>query len=199
MYRVSFILFFVLLISSCAKKQLEPKELLEFIEDDSNGFVQTKTIDEYTFKVMYQPIEYIVLKEIKDNILTKKIIEEKKKELDNLQYFLLEIEIPSEKGDLLKYNLTDNNEYYYRLKYFSFDMQNDIQLIENKDTLPCVLYHFERTYGLTSKCKITLAFENSPKTNTNKIFVLNENVLGVGIVKLQFDYKELLNIPELKL
>ena len=99
----------------------------------------------------------------------------------------------------MKLGLEQKEDYYLRLKYYSFDIQNDLKLIDGQDTMKCVFSHFERTYGILPYIKIVTAFEKSKKQGGDKIFSYNDKTFNKGIVNLMVKDKALKNIPDIKI
>ena len=197
-------LFGGLLAWGFEKKTCTPLEYVDWIEDPANGLLVKKDVGDYNFTILYKPLDYIIIKEKKDDKLKKEDLQTEKSEIEDLQYFTFKIGLKANSGDLLKYNLTKVNDYYARVEYFSFAMQNDLKLLDGNDTLNCILHHFERTFGLAPYCNFVLGFklsENSPgKIVTHfsdKTLIYNDRVLGIGPIKLTVKGNNIKNIPKL--
>ena len=184
-------------INTSEEEYLEPEKLIQWVENNSSGLTVEKEINEYRFSTIYKPLDYIVAKDLKKNEITKEGLATNKAELEDLQYFTFRIGLKANEGDLLKHNLREANEYYARVEHFSFAMQNDIVLFEGQDTLRCVLYHFERTYGATPFLNFNLAFEKT-LNNGDKTLIIDDQVLGIGRVKLTIPKENITRIPKLK-
>ena len=129
----------------------------------------------------------------KDTIKTVEL-KNKIEEYKGLQYFTFRISTES-RTELLKKNLTETNDYYGRIQYFSFDMQKDLKLIDGKDTLDCVLFHFERVYGIAPYATFVLGFPNSKQINDKTLFY-DEKVFGAGRIYLTIRSKNIKRLPE---
>jgi hypothetical protein len=79
-------------------------------------------------------------------------------------------------------------------------MQKDFKLIDGADTLDCVLYHFERVYGLAPYATMVLGFPLS-KTRTsdykNKTIGYMDKLFGAGNVYMTVEEEDLNNMPSL--
>jgi len=190
------------------KEKLNVKEYVTRVEDAENGIKANKTIGNFTYSVLYKPYEYLALLELKKDSLTQQKIKEKTKEYDGYQYFTFRITSEKQTDELLKVNLKSENEYYARLEYFSFNMQNDIKLIEGTDTLNCVLFHFERIYGLAPYATFILGFpltetegriqdEKKEMIYTDKTILYTDKVFGGGNVYITIKAENLNSVPEL--
>lgn len=188
--------FFILLFYSCGKQNLSPDYYVKWVENENNGLSLSKDFNDVNFQILYKPIDYIVAKEYLNGNLKKEDIKNRVKELSNMQYFTLRIKSKNS-NELLNANISSENEYYQRLEYFMGPMQDDIKLIENNDTIPCALHHFERTYGLAPYNNFVLAFAPSKSNNADKYFVFEDKILGTGKVTLQLKLKDINNIPNL--
>jgi hypothetical protein len=61
--------------------------------------------------------------------------------------------------------------------------------VEAGDTLPCLLYHYERNYGIAPFNNIVMTFPNSKtQSGTNyKLFIFEDNILGLGTIKFKLE------------
>lgn len=176
-------------------EKLLPADYVSWVENLQNGLRVEKTIEDFTYTLQYKPLEYIALMELKKNSITT---DELKKTTDNyseLQYLTFRISTTGS-GELLKKKLKNNEEYYHRIQYYSFEMQRDLKLIEGKDTLDCLLFHFERVYGLAPYATFVLGFPKSGNTN-NKTLLYDEKVFGTGKIYLTVQSKNYQKTPSL--
>lgn len=179
---------------SCSKKELHSNDYVKFVEDESNGLRVSKNIGEVNYMIQYKPIEYILLRENNNNGDIKK----RKEDLGGMQYYTLTYSLVKNNKDILKFNLTSPDEYYERVNYFSFGLQNDIYLVDGKDTLDCKLFNYVRSYGLSPKADFVLAFDKSKQTKTtDKLMVIEDKIFGGGIIKIKISKEDIENIAEL--
>lgn len=179
------------LLISC-EQGLAPNELRQFVNEEQNGLIQKKTIPPLAMEVLYKPIDYVVAQENKRSKLTKKVYEDRVEELAGAQYYNLKLTIPNFK----ERQATDPQFLYY----LSYQMKEDIQLIEGRDTLRPILYHFERSFDVAPYRTFVLAFEEQDKELvSDKIFLLDSEKLGTGRMKVRFSLNDLKNIPTIKL
>jgi hypothetical protein len=91
--------------------------------------------------------------------------------------------------EFLKFDLTSAAEYDRRVKYSAFDMQRDIYFVsENNDTIPCVIFHFERNYDVSQTGKFSLGF---PCEKCRKgTIVFEDRLFNNGKIKLLIDGHE---------
>lgn len=179
--------------SNMSSEKLKPAEYVAWVTDKKNGLKVEKTIGEFTYTTQYKPLPYVALLELQKENVSAVELKQKMDEYSGLQYFTFQISTDSQ-DELLKKNLSETNEYYRRIQYFSFDMQKDLKLIEGKDTLDCELYHFERVYGIAPYARFVLGF---PKTNNNddKTLFLDEQIFGSGKIYLTVQAKNSNQLP----
>ncbi|MCU0436195.1 MAG: hypothetical protein MUC87_22250 [Bacteroidia bacterium] len=186
--------------STSAVPELSPAEYISWVEDAENGLHQEKTIGALRFSMQYKPADYVVLQDVKRTNFSSPEWDSLTKEVSDMQYYTLQIGTADGK-DITRFNLGNDQEYYARQEYLSAGMQKDIQLVDGTDTLNCLMYHYERTYGISPDAKVVLAFDNkAPKTALqNKTLILNDNHFGTGIIMLSIDAGSLRSIPQLTL
>lgn len=174
---------------SCSSS-VTKKEYIEWVENPLNGLNNNKTLGDFSYTIQYKPLEYIVIK--KNNELNEK------KDFQNLHYIDLTL---SNKmySEYLKIGLEQKEDYYHRLKYFSFGIENDVKLIDGKDSLRCVFSHYERTYGITPYIKIVMAFEKKEESKENLFFTYHDQLFNNGIISIPIKRDELNNIPKIKI
>lgn len=190
LYWIILICFFV----SCGKRNLAPDEFVRWVEDAGNGLTVSKEFDNAAFQIIYKPTDYIVAKELLNGGIKKDEIPERLKDLDGMQYFTLRIK-STESNELLSAEASRENEYYERLEYFMDNVQNDLWLVEDKDTIPCALSHYERNYGLAPYNNFVIAFAKNNDKPNDKIFIYNDRILGTGKVMFKIKAEDINNIP----
>lgn len=192
--------FFSVLILACntKKKEISPLEYVKYIEDSDNGLKITKEIGEVIYTLQYKPIDYLIALEQKINFIDKEVYRRRKNELQGMEYFTLEL-FPKENNiEVLNIGAIDKNEYNERLQYASFDLQNDIYLINENDTLDCVLYHFEQKYGLGTSVNLLLGFEKNNKSSEDLTIVMEDKILNNGLIKFLLLKENIIELPKMK-
>jgi hypothetical protein len=188
----------ILTLMGCGKQTLPPDEFIAWVENSSHGLSVKKEFKDVEFQVLFKPAQYIVAKELANGGIAKQDVPQRLKDLEGMQYFTLRIKA-TDSDELLSANAVNEEQYNQRLEYFMDAIQSDISLIDGKDTLPCALSHYERTYGLAPYNNFVLAF-SKPKTKgndniTSKIIVFNDKIMGTGKVMLKIESKDLNNVP----
>src|ERR1700751_4964497 len=157
-------------VSSDSKNSevLFPMAYVSWMQDEKHGLSKKKEIEDITFSIQYKPVNYIICLENKQEQLADSLVKRRANELEGARYFDLSIGLTEGEGEILKYHLTSVPEYDSRIKYFAFDMQKDIKLVEGNDTLDCMMFHFERAYDVSPYSKFLLAFPISGKNKSSE-------------------------------
>jgi hypothetical protein len=174
---------------------MKPHDLSDYVNDMKNGLTVEKKAKNLYLKSRYEPVDYIIAKEKRSNQIKKGDYNARKKELEGMQYFTVQL------ADILSGGNKNANDKAAqdKLYYYSYKMQNNFKLVEGGDTLSCRLYHFEIMNDLDGLKTITLAFDK-PQNNGNKdkILILDAPILEPEPIKLIFEAKNINNTPVLQ-
>lgn len=173
---------FLLLGISCSGK-LDRKEFIEWIRDSKNGLHVQKQSGDYLLDVQYQPPSYMVLQR-NPTIGAEEFIKEIEKK-ENLQYYVLKIGVLHKNIDFLSYEVESSIQKQQKLYYYSYSFQNDIQLEDTGELLPCVLYHFERSADVKGSRTFVLAFENKHRESIEAKLIINSSSLSSLPIKIK--------------
>ena len=185
---------------ACGQKTLLPSEYIQWVTNPEHGLVQSKNIHPLKVELLYKPIDYIIANEQRTNAIPPDLHQERQAALEGMQYYTLKLGIEGGQQDVTNYGVTDLAEQQERLAYLSFALQRDIKLIEAGDTLPCQLFHFERSYDLTPYRTFVLAFEQREASRAaEKTVVVELPYFKTGPIKLNYQESDLASIPSLKL
>lgn len=179
----------LIFIFSCTKNKYTREEYLEWFLDKDNGMLVEKKIGDYSFLLQYQSKDYQILKE--NPSINKELFQQLKNENSKILILTLELENNKDSQSL-------NNLSTEMFNYLSYNASKDFNLIIENDTLPCVLYHFEKSFKLGNNHKFLLGF--SPLNFKNdKTFTLNFNdkVGGFGNVNISIEKDNLQKIQNL--
>lgn len=182
-------------------EKMNATEYIEWFEGGDHGLIAEKEIAGYKYSALYKPAAYEILKMYPDPHARSAEL----KVLPELQYYTLRIEKKDFSNELLKDGVRDEVQYGQRVAYFSYQVQQDIQLYDGEDTLSCAMSHYERTYGVSPGLTLLLAFpvKANERTNTpvyqSKTIAFNDQVFGNGKVLLTIGADKLNRMPELAL
>lgn len=193
------------------RTELSANEYISWVRDPEHGLHIRKEISRYRFDLQYKPYEYEALLSLRNQAPQKQELQEKISRLRDMQYYTFSISTKDGQGELLKSGLTDQNQYYARVEYFSFNMQQDIQLIDGLDTLHCEMYHYERAYDASPVARFILAFplgrqekkcqdkEYRSHCCSDKIFSWDDKVFGCGRINIALRKEDICSTPYLKI
>ncbi|HBH47667.1 MAG TPA: hypothetical protein DDX98_03465 [Bacteroidales bacterium] len=165
-------------------------EMIAYIDDPDNGFVQEKTINNITYRVSYRPTELLIAQETrtKQNMLSDEIHELFEK-YNNQHYFVFSI---SKGTSEVQYSSANQNEYAQLINKLNFNLHETIFLTSSAgDTLNLINYHFTPTYGLTQSTDLLFFFEKEQEKVEYLQFNIKELGLYTGNTKFRFKRKAL--------
>jgi hypothetical protein len=179
--------------------ELMPIDYVKWVKEEKNGISKSKTIDDVKYILQYKPHDYLACMEFKSDTVRKNELVKKEEEFKGMVYFDFKIHIPDGYTEFLKYGISSASEYQQRVNYCAFNMQYEISIIQNADTIPCTMYLFERAYDVMPEGTFLLGFdERAIDANKEMTFLFNDKLFRKGYVKFTFEPKTLINIPKLK-
>ncbi len=189
----------MLLMVSCKPKSVTTEELFAFVNNTDNGFIRSEQIGGYELTVIHQPAELKAALELQDTIPTdagfKQLLEVKKETMD----FIFRIGSKDQKGDALEQGISNLAQYQDRLGYLASAIHHDFMLVNDKDTIPCILHHYERNFQMAHFHQVLLSFKR-PENMSDEIRVIyNDRLLGTGKVQFVFKKERINNIPEINI
>lgn len=180
------LLFMPVLFLSCAthiQKELNASEMVEWFQKDKINFLHEKNVGSYAFKLQFVPAEIKILSEVDNpSQISETYYNKRIKEVQDNIFCYFEI-IPLDNTRTMLETEADNpTDYGERLNYFVSYAQKDIYLVQGKDTLKCLNYHFENTYGVKKSNTMALLFQKKDSKEDIE-FVFDDKVLNTGPIK----------------
>lgn len=192
---------FCLLLNTGCVNELSPKQYVSWLKKSSNGLRVQQDGEAFQYDLQYNPSELMALTELGPaNGLSKTVVDSLGKEYDGLEYYTLKI-TSKQNQDILKQNVQESGDYYMRLNYLTFEMQNDLELIVDSDTIPCALYHCERNYGSAPYMKISIGFPviELPEQGDRQIKLLSRIEAEPAVISFLIPQDRIAKIPKLKI
>ena len=155
--------------------------------------------DGYILTAMYEPADYVTLKELRNNKITREEFLKTKSKFSDYYYF--DFYIKSD-GTKLILDPNDSSSYTDRFQHFSFDLAGDIYLRSNQDTLHCLLYQFIPSNGISPEYHFEMMFEKPDSSFLNLdtiLFSYEDKILHLGTVNIPFKISNLKKVPEIKI
>jgi hypothetical protein len=178
-------------------EKLPVQEYIAWLENPEHGLLVEKKIADWNFSLQYKTPEYVILQEEK-RPLRQSEMDSLLVDYSEMQYYTFRIGRLDGK-DAQKAGLNNDGEFYARLEYLSTPIQNDLFLIDGGDTLPCVLHHYERSYGIDPRASMVLGFVKKKTSGTTKTFYFDDHHFQTGPVLLTIMADDLAQIPSLTL
>lgn len=180
-----FLLSFFLFLFSCSQTEMSRDQYISWMQNNAKNFMTNSVQGDWYYSLSYIPAEWLALQEIRvetNDDEMKQLIESYRP----MQHYVLKISSKDTAG---------NDALASR--YFPFEMQKDIFLVEHNDTLPCILFHFENTFSLTGEHTFNIGFENSGSASSKTLLFLPEGQ-KITSVEIKMDKAMLSNLPTLK-
>lgn len=160
--------------------------------------VSRKQIADYEFSFKYLPVDFRISQDYKGK-LNARIRDSVYADYNDAQYITFSIRSLKGNGEFIKQITSGYDQYDELVKYFSYQLQHDMKLIEGKDTLDCMFAHFERAYDAVPYIHFMLAFDKGKSdAPQDRTLLYNDHVLETGPVKLTILKKDFEHIPKLK-
>lgn len=192
------ILFAVISLTSCGGKTFHDKDaLLTYLRDESNAYLEHKTVNGVDYSLMYRPTDLLVLQELPENP-TQKQIEALRKKYGKYLYFNLSMSKNEE--ELLSVAPQNMNEFASMVNTLSFGMREKVHLYNSsKDTLEMTDFVYPRMYGMSKTTTIMLVFprEEGKLKGEYLDFSIQDIGLLTGEVNFKIPIENIKNQPSL--
>lgn len=183
-------------VSLSPVKKYERKDYMDWYTQNKSSLARNHQNEGWTFDLQYEPCEVILLRQSENDLnhLEQGLEDEK-----FFHHFKLAFDYRGQSA--FSQAKADYQLLGEMVHYFTKDAKNDFFLIENqKDTLPCVLFHLERYYDLQPFDIVNMSFErNSDGPSGDLVLHFKDRLVGIGDTQFSFKKKTINNIPELKL
>lgn len=181
-----------------AKKSYPVSEFVKWCSDSNNGLMQKKEVSEIEYKLSYLPSQSMAFIELRNEQYDMDKFNQVTSYYSEMLYFNFKMILKDNTGEFLKYRLQSPQQYDERVKYISFDMQNDFYIVQKGDTLRPGLYQYERVYEVAPLATIMMAFDKKKLDLAEEFtFVYNDKLFNKGFVKYLFTRKQLIDIPNI--
>lgn len=185
-------------IKNHTAENMNVKEFLRWCADENNRLSRSKDISEIRYKLSYLPAEAMAFLDLRTEHYDLAKFRKVGEGYGEMTYFNFRLEVIDGNGELLKYKLQSPEQYDARIKYMSFEIQNDLCLVQGNDTLLPGLFQFERIFEVAPYTTVMFAFDNK-KFNPKEEFtvIYNDKLFENGYVKFNYRDKQLFNLPNI--
>lgn len=193
-----FLLIILFALFSCSgKTRLSPEEYIDWMQNPENELNVCQEHNDFVFTAQYEPSEYRFLLESKDR--NTESLEKWRSETGNLIFMKLRIASADNVTDVLKTGGGGYEEFAARQYYCSYQINTDLVIVSQADTLPCVLSTLCQTYGTAPYIDINLLFEKKDNSPIDKsmTMIFSDNGFTGQTFRFNFKKESILGIPEL--
>ncbi len=196
-FKVSPFFLIVLLIGCEPKTFSTEKELIAYIQDESNGLKVINDVGDYKVAVIYRPTDLLVKQEVGEKP-AKEAIEKARKKYQNYYYFILSL---SKSGKEALDQSQGFGQYSEMVQRLSFRVPEFVNMTTSaSDTIPVADFILNRTYGLSSSTDVLVVFNKEKAIDQKWVqFNLNEFGMGLGNSRMRFKVKDLEGCPKVTL
>lgn len=182
----------------CKQQEFETEtELLTYLKDDKNNYIQHKTINGFDYTLMYRPTDLLVKQELGDSIDNTKVDELIKK---YGQYMYFNLSMSRNNQELLSTAPKDRNEFGAMVNQLAFGMGEKVHLFtQAKDTIDLADFIYPRMYGMSQSTTIMFVYPREEKALESESlnFTIEDIGLHTGEVKFKIPTDIITNQPSL--
>ena len=190
----------LIFIFSCNQNTFNTETaLLEYIEEETNGYTQQKTINGIDYTLIYRPTDMLVKQELGDSVSQKKIKALRRKYSN---YMYLNLSMSANNQELLSVTERNRNEFGAMVNQLAFGMNEKVHVYTpSKDTLELADFIYPRMYGMSKATTIMFVYPRNEEVLNNEYinFTIEDLGLYTGEVKFKIPTDKLINEPKLKL
>jgi hypothetical protein len=186
------------LILGCKPEVRNKEELVEYLQNEDNGLLVSKTINDLKISAMYRPTDLIVEQEARPST-PDSVVEALYAKYGKYWYFILSIE--KDGKDALYGSAADMTGFSEVLQTLAFRMNDHLYAsTSEKDTVYLADYHYSRMFGMSHSTDLLLAFDAQEVQDSKWVQLnLSEFGLSTGRVNLRFKTKDINDIPRIKI
>lgn len=193
----SILLLFLLASFTVQWCKVQPDEFLNEFQQHKPHFERSypDSIAHYELKLI--PRELQVIQAVRQSKLTPQEAQTWLTSKDETYDFMLRISIPElGRTEFLKKEL-DQMDYEARLKYYAFELKNDISATIDGNHVGITDYHFERDFGIGPHGVFRFSVPRRKK-DKELVLVINDKVYGTRSALFVLDVKKMNKLPKLK-
>lgn len=196
----------LLIITACGKKNAA--EYAAYLSASDSGLTQKQARGVVQFSATYQPLDFVVSRQLESSERTEKGLETARQTYLGLQYFNFQIytEGVAAGQNALKQAIEKQvgaTKLLETKDYYNFGMQPDFGLVSGVDTLPCAFYHLEQTGNLGNRMSFLLGFKDDkkrakPHFDTDLRLYYVDRMISKDTLYFTFSKEKLNHTPELE-
>ncbi len=194
LHRAIFILSLYLLATACSpNKIVSEADLKQYITDEEHGLHKQVTKNDTEIEVFYRPAEMVWKNDLESDPEKKR---QQLRQIDSLSYFIFHF---SRKGKEIENGYVSNPDQFKAVvDYLSFEIYNDLFLLQGKDTVWATDAVYTRTFGSSRGTSVMAVFKANLKNSNGEIkLCFDDKTLGIGLTEFEFDIRDIKNTPTL--
>lgn len=171
--------------TSCNQKKFDSEAALwTYMKNESNEYIQQKTVRGVTYTLTYRPTDLLVKQELSTNALEK--------EVDSLRakynkYLYFNLSMSRNKQELLNGMAGNRNKFGAMVNQLAFGMAESVHLYTPKrDTIPLLDYNYPRMYGMSQSTDILLVYPKDAQAMKQKHISLSIEDIGLSTGEVTF-------------
>ncbi|TJY37435.1 hypothetical protein E5167_05440 [Pontimicrobium aquaticum] len=191
------VLMMSIVFYGCSVKSFDDEiALLEYVNDDANGYTLRKSINGIDYTLTYRPTDILVNQELKstDSVDINRLRDKYSK------YLYFNLSMSKNNKDLLSAIPKNRNEFGAMANELLFGMKNKVHLITNKnDTIEMIDYNYPRMYGMSKATTMMFIYPRDPQyINEDYLsFTVEDLGLHTGEVNFMIMTNKIKNEPTL--
>jgi hypothetical protein len=194
--RVLALLLLLLALAGCNSGGLTVEQYLAWFGRKGCPLNKTQEVRGYKYELHYVTPDFMALKEIPREQLTRSLLRNDLKERDGLYYFLLRITPAAEKLSELK------DRESAEISWFSFGSQQTTMMIAGRDTMACKMIQFEPSMGILPYQSFSIGIAkpaDSPNPDKDLVVEFYDKVNTGQVIRFKYNEEDFKKIPQYKL
>lgn len=190
--------FSILFLSSCSQKQFEEKEeMMTFLTNPENKYIQQTSVNGVNYSIMYRPTDMLVSQEVMESTSKSQIDSLRKK---YKQYMYFNILISKNSSEILSNVASSGGDFGSMVNQLSFGMGDKVHLFsKTRDTIEMADYVYPRLYGMTDNTSMLFVYPRDKKVLDHEFFHFTIEDIGfnTGEVNLKIPTRPIIEEPSL--
>lgn len=176
-------LLLAILVFGCSNKTFDSEiQLLEYIQNESNGFLQEKEINGINFRLLYRPTDLLVSQELNNG---NKNIQKLRNKYS--QYLYFNLSISKNNQELLSVLPENKSEFGKMVNSLAFEMDQKVHLFtKKKDTIEILDFIYPRMYGMSNATTVMLVYPRDKEKLQDDYINLTIEDFGINTGEIKF-------------
>ena len=155
-------LLMCLVLIGCGNRAFDTEvEMLSYLKDEKNGYIQHKKVNGVDFTLMYRPTDLLVKQELGDSISSDRVKALRGK---YSKYLYFNLSMSKNNKELLSAAPKNRAEFGQMVNQLVFGMTEKVHLYtQSNDTVQMVDYVYPRLYGMGKSSNMMFIFQREEK------------------------------------